>query len=201
MMATGMIFQTQQSAARCRQRPAGGRGGWSMIETVIVVFVASSMLALVVSAIHTIMRVERRVSASVAEQYALDRLGSLLRQDVHRATEATVENRRLQLTGPDGQRVMYDVLPGGIRRSQSGEGPGGRREMFRLRDRTQTTIAVLDEPARVRLEVRRGVGRPLSGRTVPRGGVVAPAESAGETAGGRVIVFEPLVGRVHRFRR
>ena len=200
MMATGMIFQAQQSTARCRQGPTGGRGGWSMIETVIVVFVSSSMMAIVVSAIHTIMRVEQRVAGSVVEQNALDRLGSMLRRDVHQATQAAVENQRLELTGPDGQRVIYIAVPGGIRRSQTGEGRERRREMFRMRAGTQTRIAVLTEPARVRFQVRRGVGRPVPGRTVEDGGSIL----AGETVplpGGRVIVFEPLVGHDHRFHR
>jgi hypothetical protein len=169
-----------------------------MIEVIIAVAIAATMLGIVISMIHTLLGAERRVANAIAHQDTLDRLSVEFRRDVHRAEQAQVKQEQLELIDSDGQRVIYTGVTGGVRRRQIESGRDTGRKMYRLRPGTQTRFAVLDEASRVRCEVSRGVNTPASQAAMAVDGGHRQEGQTQQTAV-RVIVFESWLGRGRRF--
>jgi hypothetical protein len=169
-------------------RPAPRRGGYAMIEMVIVIAAIIVILGMCVGLIHALMRLDRIGRAHLVEVTTRGRLARQFRQDVRAASRAEPVRDRdgrdaaLRLDRPDGPSVEYRAGPGRLDRDErpAGDAPA-RRETFRLR---ATGVP--------RFEVRDDGGGSFVGLLVPDGTTFGPPDGPRETR------IEALLGRDRR---
>ena len=167
-----------------------------MIEVLVAVAVASTMLGIVVTMIHTLLGAERRVADAVAYRDALHHLETDFRRDAHEARQVQIVQGQLELQQARDQRVVYSAVSGGVLRRKLESDQDTQRRMYRLTPGAQIRFDLLDKSSRVRCEVRRERGF-ASSRNVTSGDQDQSADGQ-QTVGVRVIIFESMVGRRHR---
>jgi type II secretory pathway pseudopilin PulG len=121
------------------------RGGWALLELLVVITCATAMLALAVGLIFQMLKIDGAERSRVVASSNLERLARDLRADGHSASQtAEFAPGRLVLTQADGRSVEYAVRPRDILRTSRRGEKVDHREEYRL---PEATVARFDSPS------------------------------------------------------
>jgi prepilin-type N-terminal cleavage/methylation domain-containing protein len=139
--------------------------GYSLVEMLIVVTIASLILTSVAVALHSLFRVDRELRQELVQSIALTRISLALRMDAHEAISATLEPsdgepQRILLARPQGQTVSYTVEQTRILRQLQQGDQVKHREVYPFPEGTSLTwrIEELDSKKMVILDVVHHLG-------------------------------------------
>ncbi len=158
--------------SRTRHSVHGGRGGFTLVEMLVVMTIFVLLLASVALAIGSLFRAQGSLQDELVQANAISRLGAQLRADAHQALSAEVAEVdaliTVQLELPAETTVNYVTQPQRIIRTVSHDGTVVHREVFKLLEGTTAGWEVSgDSPSFVTLttsyrspELRAGVALP-----------------------------------------
>jgi prepilin-type N-terminal cleavage/methylation domain-containing protein len=116
----------------CRARPAAG---YTLIELLVAITVGGAILTVAATLMSRVIAANSTAEEHLRAIASLGEIGRRFREDVHRATVATVESTeppRLVLTLDDGSQVQYDGASNGAARVQTVAGGPTRHEAYAL---------------------------------------------------------------------
>jgi prepilin-type N-terminal cleavage/methylation domain-containing protein len=123
-----------QSASELRQQGTAvwpRRSAFSLIEVAVAISILSVVLALSMTTIVALFRIERQFAADATHELAIARLAAQFRDDVHLAT-AVEMNGGCKLILPAGRIVEYTITDSVTTRVVSREGATEHRDSFLL---------------------------------------------------------------------
>lgn len=153
-------------------RPDSRRGGFTLIEMLIVITVFVFLLASAAMAIGTLFRAQGELQAELIEGNTLSRLSAQLRADAHLANSAEMtDEANLQLHLPTSQ-ISYETQPRRIIRTVTQGESAAHREVFSLMEGTTALWELsTEQPAFITLTtsfvspaLRESVARPREHR-------------------------------------
>ena len=127
--------------ARRARGVASSQPGYSLIEMLVAVTIASLVLTSVAVALHSLFRVDQHLRREVVQSTSLSRISFQLRSDAHEANSATLDQTgegrpRLVLTYTEGRTVTYAAEEARIVRLVQQDEKVQHREVFYLSERT-----------------------------------------------------------------
>lgn len=147
--------------------PTTTRRAFTLLEMAVATSLLSVVLALSMTTIVALLRVERQFAADARHELTIGRLAAQFRADVHRSTAAEIE-RDCKLTTSDGRAVRYAFAGDGVTRQLVERGVTIHRDSF-----------LFDRKAIVSFtEVPGFDGRLLSLRIEPAGQPQSPRPSS-----------------------
>lgn len=90
------------------------RRGTSLVEMMIVLAVLGVVAAIATNVLGTLFRASAQWQADSASGHALDQLELSLRDNVHAAIQAEVDDNRLSLSLSNDEQVVYTALTGEV---------------------------------------------------------------------------------------
>jgi|GEM_PF-2897074 len=123
---------------RSKQRPQG-RSGRSIVETMVTLTIAAIMLAVAVSMLHSLLRIEHSGTLHATQLMTRSRLASAFRNDVNRATAVELvpategEGQELLLSQTD-REIRYRREQDRLLRLIIEDGKVTHRDTYRLRE-------------------------------------------------------------------
>jgi prepilin-type N-terminal cleavage/methylation domain-containing protein len=141
------------------------RRGYSLVEMLVVITIASLVLTTVAVALHSLFRVDRDLRQELVQSMALSRISLALRMDAHEAISTTIEPvgeepREIVFAHAEGRSVSYTLDEARIvRRLQQG-GQVKHREVYAFPEDTVLTLRMeeLESKQVVILEIVHQVG-------------------------------------------
>jgi Tfp pilus assembly protein FimT len=143
-----------------RRCPDRHRGGYALVEMIVVISVNSALMAVAVGLIGALLRTEHLGQHHCERTSALVRLADQFREDLAEAREAAVVHReanktalpdvdsqvkQLRLDGPDERMIEYGRDGERIRRIESQNQRVVRREAYHVLDLTDAGFEVSDD--------------------------------------------------------
>lgn len=112
------------------------RRGYSLVEMMVVIVLFGVVASLTASALLTMFRADRLLQEDSAAGHAVAQIEMALRDDIHAADQADIDDNRLLLTHPSSERVIYTSLPAAVTRERVRMEQAGEqvvaRDQFRL---------------------------------------------------------------------
>ena len=154
--------------------------GFSLIELLVVMGVATVMLGLAMTTIHLLLRAERHSAKTFWYGTSLTRFAAVLRNDVHAATTARFPGAvtGLDLTLPNGHAVAYRADAHTLTRIEESAGQPVHREDFHFPPTTRIRFekgeqpnlirGVIDRPSAIQPRMPASNGNAQSIRTARR---------------------------------
>lgn len=119
--------------------------GFTLIEMLAVMSCTAVVITLCVTMIAALMKVDRNLRQEWSERDRLERFARHFRRDVHtsRPDARLVSPRRLELTGPDGNGLVYEIDDGAIRAHRRASADGAERiETFEAASWSADSLAI-----------------------------------------------------------
>jgi len=159
------------------------RPGYSLIEVIVVMVTASTMMAVTVALLYGLLRAERGTRDHIRHSTALGRLADQFRRDVHAAVAPpAAEERGWRLVLAPGETVVYRAEPGRMDRLRKTGENLQQRESFALPPGTTATIETSS-----------------AGDIRTAGLLIAPNGAEPKRSSAQPIRFDAVVGRDRRF--
>jgi len=95
-----------------QRRSRDERHGFTLVELVMTVAVASAIAAMSAVLLHSLMRQQAATTLQMSMTESSQRLTSRFRQDARRAADAVVEEHQVQLVLPTGEQIVWTYEPG-----------------------------------------------------------------------------------------
>lgn len=150
---------------RTRQTRIGGRGGYSLVEMLVMMTIVSFVLTSVGIALHSLFRTDRNLRNHIVQDTVLARLSLQLRRDAHRSAAAELVEgdrgaSRLTFSMSDGEIVAYSTESQRIVRVASRGEDVLHREVYALPDRSQVRweLETQRNPPLLALEIVHSTG-------------------------------------------
>jgi len=159
------------------------RTGYSLVEVIVVMVTASTMMAVTVALLYGLLRAERITRDHIRHSTALGRLADQFRRDVHAAVALPAdEERGWRLTLAPGETVVYRAEAGRMDRLRKTGEKLQQRESFALPPGTAAEIETSS-----------------AGDIATASLLIAPNGAEPKRSSGRAIQFDAVVGRDRRF--
>lgn len=132
------------------------RRGVSLVELLVVIFVATVIVGICVTTIHVLLRSERDQSRAVRTAVTLSRLTEVFREDVHATSIAEIvsndaQPRRLTLSDADDRQIVYSSDEHLLQRIEKSHGAEIHRDTFHFPSGSTIRLENDDSPRLVRL--------------------------------------------------
>lgn len=163
------------------------RRAYTLIEMVAVMGIGAIMLGIGISMIHLLLAADREQQRAVRTTFQMSRLSRQLRDDIHAAAGAEVQEApqtELALTTDDGRRIVYTADAHVLTRIAPGVEDEMSREDYRFPPETTLWFSRDEKPALVRLSI--GLPARNGGQNARSAGLSRPA------------TIEALLGRDRR---
>jgi prepilin-type N-terminal cleavage/methylation domain-containing protein len=149
---------------QAHNRASSRRGGFTLVEMLIVIGLMSTVFAAVALTLHSLLRVNNHIREELPNSASLLRLSLQVRNDAHSATSFATETApaggqlaRFQL-GSDAF-VTYQATNGGIVRRASRGQQQVHQELFRLNGKSNAEWTRDDSTHLVTLQLKTHTGR------------------------------------------
>jgi type II secretory pathway pseudopilin PulG len=169
-----------------RHSKARQRRGWTLIEMLIYISIATFLLPLAFVTLAKAMRAAERVREQSQSAGSLQRLAAQFRDDVHDATAATLAQggKELVLTISAEHSVRYKATAAAFQRTVKAGDVTQASDTFLLPNLLPGGLEVRSDPAVAALLLR-----------------VAPDDQPQAGAGGRTFAVTASIARNHRFEK
>jgi prepilin-type N-terminal cleavage/methylation domain-containing protein len=130
------------------------RNAYSLVELMVTMSIGSSLMLLAVGLVHQSFTLSSTAKSRIDHQRATDRLSHDFRQDVHRASEAIIDQpEQVELVRSDGVRIRYVADGSRVQREETLNGEVQRREAYRLSESLLATFQTVNQPRRLILQL------------------------------------------------
>lgn len=127
----------QQRGFNISIRQYGCPPGVSLVEVVVAMGIASILMGISMTTMHTVLRAERETSKAAWLGSSFQRFSRLFRADIHAAADVphpAEEGKELTLLKPGNQNVTYRIEQHRIFRVVTSQGEETHRDVFYLPD-------------------------------------------------------------------
>ena len=142
---------------RINGKRASERAGFTMLHMMVVISVLPLLLVVATTWVHESMKMSNRFKHRRETNVMLNHFSNQFQNDVHgcKSSSLNSESNQVELTGHEGQQVIFQIEDGQINKTVTVDGEVVGRESFRLSDEYFAEWDTEVESDRVALKVLR----------------------------------------------